>query len=82
MNTKLGHQLIGYDRRTEFVAVEYEIDPKIFKKIREIANVDRKDRDAVGAYALNPEQLRAISTLLGKKLETDRYDFFLEPVVV
>ena len=80
MNTGIGHQLTGYDRKSELLAVEYEIDPVIFEKIKKIANVNPNDRDAIGSYPLSLPQLRAIGSLLGREFDNDSYAFFLEPV--
>ncbi len=82
MSTQIRHQLTGYDRSTDALVIEYDIDLVDFEKIKPIANIDADDPDAVGSYPLNRAQLRAISTLLGKEFNNDRYEFFLEPVAV
>ena len=80
MNTRIAHQLIGSIAISRLLAVEYEIDPAIFEKIKEIANVDPNDREAIGSYPLTLSQLRAIGTLLGQEFDNNVYAFFLEPV--
>ncbi len=73
------HQLTGYDRETRLLAVEYDVEPAKLRKIRKIANVSSEDPDAIGSYPLGGTQLRAISALLGRDFDNDRYEFFLEP---
>ncbi|HWB50142.1 MAG TPA: hypothetical protein VG651_13610 [Stellaceae bacterium] len=80
MTVRLRHQLTGYDRETDFVGVEYVLDPPLFSKIRKLVNVDPGDPAAVSAYPIDGAQLRSISDLLGKHLDNDKYEFFLEPI--
>jgi hypothetical protein len=80
MKTKIRHQLTGYDRKTDVLAVEYDLDPDIFDRIRVIAEVDPQDPDAIGSYPLSASQLRAMTALLGRAFDDTRYAFFLEPV--
>jgi hypothetical protein len=74
-----GHQLAGYDRKTDALAVEYDIDAAVFRKIRKIVEVDADDPKAIASYPLSGTQLRAISDVTGIKFDADRYEFFLEP---
>jgi hypothetical protein len=79
MSKHPGHQLAGYDRNTDALIVEYGIEPAVFKKIKKIVGSDADDPEVVGSYPLNNTQLRAISDVIGIKLDVDQYEFFLEP---
>jgi hypothetical protein len=76
---RLAHQLAGYDRSTEVLSVEYDVDPAVLKKIKKIVAVDDDDPDLAGSYPLDNSQLRAISDITGIQFDIDRYEFFLEP---
>jgi hypothetical protein len=76
---QLDHQLAGYHRGSEILAVEYNLDQSDFKKIKKIIAVDDNDPELISSYPLNNGQLRAISNITGMKLDNDRYEFFLEP---
>ena len=76
---QLAHQLAGYDRDTEVLAVEYDLAPAVFKKIKKLVAADADDPDLVGCYPLTNGQLREISHITGLKFDNDRYEFFLEP---
>jgi hypothetical protein len=81
MSKHLAHQLAGYDRDTEVLTIEYDLDPAVFKKIKKmkIVAIDADDPEVAGSYPLNNVQLREISHLTGKTFDNDRYEFFLEP---
>ena len=80
MTAHLRHQLTGYDRESDELVIERDIDPGIFKRIRKIAKIGPDDPDAAYTYSLEASQLRAISDLMGLDLDNDRYEFFVEPV--
>jgi hypothetical protein len=75
---QLAHQLAGYHRGSEVLAVEYGLAANDFKKIKEIVVSDDDDPDLVGSYPLNDGQLEEIIRVTGMKLDR-RYEFFLEP---
>lgn len=79
MSKPLAHQVAGYDRDTDELAVEYELDPETFEKVRELVTANLDDPEMVYSYQLGDGQLNELSDLLGTKLDGDRYDFFLEP---
>ena len=76
---QFAHQLAGYHRDSEVLAVEYDLDPATFKKVKKVVTADADDPDLVGSYPLNNGQLRAIADITGVKFDNDRYEFFLEP---
>jgi hypothetical protein len=80
MNTQFRHQLTGYDRQTERVGVEHVLPAAVFKKIKEFVQFDAADPDAVGSYLVGGVELRMVGDLLGKPLDNDKYEYFLEPV--
>jgi hypothetical protein len=69
----------GYDRDTEVLAVEYDLDPTTYKKVKKVVVPDAGDPDLVGSYPLSNGQLRAITDITGVKFDNNRYEFFLEP---
>ena len=73
------HQLAGYDRETEVLVVEYELEPAAFKRLKKLVVAQADDPNLFGCYALNNGQLREISHITGLTLDNDRYEFFLEP---
>ncbi len=75
----LAHQLAGYDRNTEALSVEYDLEPAMFRKIKKLVAGDADDPELAGSYPLNNSQLREISHITGMQLDNDRYEFFLEP---
>jgi hypothetical protein len=80
MSNAIGHQLTGYERKTDVLVVERDIDPAMFERIKAIANIGPDDPDAIGSYPLSAGQIRAISALLGTEFDNDRCEFFVEPV--
>jgi hypothetical protein len=79
MTTDVVHQLTGYDRETELLAVEYDIPSHHLAKIKQIAGVSADDPEAVGSYPLRRNQASDIAKLLGVDIDAERLDFFLEP---
>jgi hypothetical protein len=47
------HQVVGYDRDTERVGLEYGIPQQDFDKIKQIVGVASSDPDAVGNYEID-----------------------------
>lgn len=79
MTTGIVHQLTGYDRETELLAVEYDIPSHHLARVKQMAGVSADDPEAVGSYPLRRDQVSDIAKLLGIGIEADRLDFFLEP---
>lgn len=78
MTAAVEHRLVGYDKRTERVAVEHAIPVARMPVVKKIARVPRDDPQAVHCYALDRSQARDIAGELGVKLNLDRCDYFLE----
>ncbi len=79
MTTGVVHQLTGYDRETELLAVEYDVPRHLLAKVKQIAEVSEDDPEAIGSYPLRRDQAKDIAKLLGIDIDADRFDFFLEP---
>lgn len=71
------YRLIGFDRDTERLTVEYEIPAKYVLLAKKIAGID--ERPIVGDWPLSPEQVRHIAEVIGERIDPDAYDFSLEP---
>ncbi|HJU16020.1 MAG TPA: hypothetical protein VJ770_06090 [Stellaceae bacterium] len=79
MTTGIVHQLTGYDRETELLAVEYDIPSRLLSEVKRMAEVSAEDPEAVGSYPLRRDQASNIAKLLGIHIDVDGFDFFLEP---
>lgn len=73
------HRLTGYDNQTERLAVEHDIPASKLKHAKEVACIPYEDMDATGSYQLNTGQARDIAMLVHKRIDVDRYSWFLEP---
>jgi len=72
------HRLVGYDRSTEAVAVEYEIPERFLDFAKGVAGVGSDDPDAVMCYQLSPSEARDLAGTIDAPIDTDRLDFFME----
>ena len=80
MTEKLAHQITGYDRETERVAITLPVPDAALDAATLVAGVDRtEDPNALYSYPLGTEQLRELRGYLDKDLSVEPYDFFLEP---
>jgi hypothetical protein len=73
------HRLTGYDRRSEALVFAHEIPRTKTNLARDAAGVPPQDVAAVGAYPLRPDQARRIAVAIGARINTERYEWFLEP---
>lgn len=74
------HKITGYDKRTEALTFEHQVPADQLNTAREIAHVPSSDYDAVGSYPLDADGVRRLSLRLGQHtINTDAYDWFLEP---
>ena len=74
------HRLTGYDKRTEALTFAHEIPRAKSHLAREAAGAPPRDQEAVDAYPLRPDQARRIAVVIGARINTERYDWFMEPV--
>ena len=74
------YKLVGYDRKTERATVKIDIPPKHVNFAKEVARIAAED-DSMADYPLDRDQARDIAGVLGKPIDADSYDYFLEPYV-
>jgi len=74
------YKLVGYDRKTERQAVKIDIPPKGIGCARGIAGIAPDDESMVDC-PLDKNQARDIAGVIGKPIDAEKYDYFLEPYV-
>jgi hypothetical protein len=74
------HRLTGYDKVTERLILSHVIPKRKVPVARQLAGVAPEDRDAVGVYPLQHAQAERLAQELGETVDTDRYDWCLEPM--
>jgi hypothetical protein len=77
MTPALIYKLIGYDRKTEELAVEYVIPSASVERVKVIAGIARRP-EFVGDCPLSEGRAREIAALIGVRLDRGR-NWFLEP---
>lgn len=75
----LAHAVTGYFRKTGNIEREYNLPADQFGLIKELVHVPPEDEQAVGTYPIVNGSVLKVSQILGKSLNTDLYDWFLEP---
>lgn len=73
------YKLVGYDKRSEKLAVAYEVPLSDVARAKSIAGISIEDDTQVGDWELTTKQSNEIARLIQAKLDADRYDCFLEP---
>jgi hypothetical protein len=74
----LRHNLVGYDRRNERVAEEFDVPETVLPRAKEIAAVPADDPDAIMCYPLDGPRARDMANLIEARIDTDQRDYFLE----
>jgi hypothetical protein len=77
MSVGLTHRMVGYDRGTGRVVVEYPIPDRLLDHARQVAGVGDDDPQAVLCYELNPGSAREITGAIGVDVEPEDLTFFL-----
>ena len=77
---RVTHSLVGYDRRTEHVAEEFDVPDTVLPKAKELARVPDNDPDVLMCYPLDASGAQYLADLLKARIDTDRRDYFLEGV--
>lgn len=72
------YKLVGYDRETEFIAIEHAIPPALAERAKAAAGIWARP-EVVGDWPLSKEQAGTIDTMIGARDDVSRYDWFLEP---
>ncbi len=74
------HRLTGYDKRTEALTFAHDIPRAKYHLAREAAGVPPRDPHGVGVYPLRPDEARRVASAIGTRINTERYEWFIEPV--
>lgn len=78
MTHEASHQLVAYRRDTEVLEFEWPVPDGSFAMVAEIARVPSSDPEAIGAYALDQDQVDALAQVLGLTLPSS-FQYYLEP---
>ena len=72
-----GFVLQGFDRETEELRIELHLKPAPIERLRSVFDVG--DDDALAnAYPLDPASARDLQDLVSERIDTAKYDFFLQ----
>ena len=72
------HRLVGYDRTSGCVAVEYDVPDHLLELAKGVASVGADDPQAVLCYRLDDLQARDLATAIGAKIDGNQLNFYLE----
>src|ERR1700730_8556446 len=72
------HRLVGYDRATDRMKVQFDIPAHLMPEAKRIANVPDDDPDAAWSYPLSKEKTRRVAKLIGAKVNCSEAEFFVE----
>ena len=72
------HKLVGYDRETEQVIVEYVVPENQLERVHDLMEVDPRDPSATGSYPLHESQVHDIALIAGQSNPPMDLDYFLE----
>jgi len=78
MTEVITHRLIGYDRTSGRVAVEYGIPDRFLELAKKVAKVGSDDPQAVLCYRLDDLQAHDVAAAIGAKIDGDQLNFYLE----
>ncbi len=78
MPEQVHHRLVGYDRTSRRVAIEFEIPDTALSYIKTIVAIDADDPDAVFCYHPTPHQARDIAGDIGAGIDADAHNFYIE----
>ena len=73
------HKITGYDKKTEIITQEFCVPDDRIAEIRELARVDPRASEIVGAYPLEREAAVTIQERFNFGMWIDRCDWFFEP---
>jgi hemerythrin-like domain-containing protein len=73
------HRITGYDKRRGNLMVEHDVPQDKMRRIKDLANVEKRDDAAVGSYELAPDQAKKIARAINKMINVEGYIWFLEP---
>jgi hypothetical protein len=79
MSKDITHRLVGYDRTTGAVRVEYELPDAMLDFAKRLAGVGDDDPDAVFCYKLRASQARDFAGEIGAPYpDTNTMNFYME----
>jgi hypothetical protein len=71
-------RLVGYDRSDERLAAEFDIPAILVRRVLAVAGVDPDSPGPLGDYPLNENKAVRIADMIGRDINPDHTDFFLE----
>jgi hypothetical protein len=72
------HRLVGYDRQTDRMKVQFDIPDDRLAEAKKIAKVSAEDPDAVWSYPLSESGARRFASLIGVDVGAKDAEFFFE----
>jgi hypothetical protein len=78
MTDIITHRLVGYDRVSGSMAVEYDVPNRFLEFAKRVAKVGADDPQAVLCYGLDDLQARDLAVAIGAKIDGDQLNFYLE----
>ena len=76
------HRITGYDKKTEIIAQEFDFPSDRITELRELANIDPRIGEIVGAYPLDVSAAQIVKDRFKFSMWIDRCDWFFEPFAV
>jgi hypothetical protein len=76
--TRVLHRLVGYDRQTDRMKVQFDIPDRLMPEAKRIAKVPAEDPDAAWSYPLTEAKARRLATLIGAHADPKDAEFYLE----
>ncbi len=73
------HRVTGYDKKTEVIAQEFDVPVDRLAELRELANVNSRVVEIVGAYPLDRSSAQIVKDRFQFGMWIDRCDWFFEP---
>jgi hypothetical protein len=72
------HRLVGYDRQTDRIKIQFDIPDDRMAETKKIAKVPLDDPDAAWSYHLTEARTRQVAKLIGVDVAMKEAEFFLE----
>jgi hypothetical protein len=76
--TRVIHRLVGYDRQTDRMKVQFDIPDRLLPSAKKIAKVPDDDPDAAWSYPLSDAKARRLASLIGADVAERDTEFFVE----
>jgi hypothetical protein len=72
------HRIVGYDRKTDSMKVQFNIPDHLITEAKNIAQVPTDDPDAAWSYPLTEAGTRRLANLIGVSAGPQNAGFYLE----